>query len=194
MFLFGHIGITIGIIYLLAWLISTRLKKGKPGTSLPRVIDFRIVIIASMLPDIVDKIVGMIIFKDEISNGRLFTHSIVITGIFSILLLVFVKIKFGHILKTLFYISPVYIHLLLDRMWEEPATLLWPLLGTSFPRLDIEISDYFTILLSDPYIFVTEVLGIMIILTLLVKYRLFIREQFFNFLRDGKLKVFQSKG
>lgn len=194
MFILGHIGITIGIIYLLAYYIYSRKKKENPSASFAENIDFRVIIIAAMLPDIVDKIVGMIIFKEEISNGRLFTHSIVITGIFSIMLLVFVKIKSGHIIKSLFYISPVYIHLLLDRMWEEPATLLWPLLGTSFPRLDIEISDYFTILLSDSYILVSEVLGFLIILTLLVKYRLFIREQFFNFFKYGKLKVFQSKG
>ncbi len=192
MFLLGHIGITVGIVYLLAWLISTHIIKGKPGTSLLGDIDFRIVIIAAILPDIIDKIVGLIILKEEISNGRLFTHSIVIIGIFSICLLVFTKINSGHILKSLFYISPLYFHLLLDRMWEEPPTLFWPLLGTSFPRLDIEISDYFNILLSDPYILVSEVLGILIILTLLVRYRLFIREQFFNFLRDGKLKGYQS--
>ncbi len=190
MFLLGHMGITVGIVYLLAWLISTRIIKGKPDTSLPMEIDFRIVIIAAILPDIIDKIVGLIILKEEISNGRLFTHSIVITGIFSICLLVFAKIKSGHIIKSLFYTSPLYFHLLLDRMWEEPPTLFWPLLGTSFPRLDIEISDYFTLLLSNPYIFVGEILGVLIILTLLIRYRLFIREQFFNFLKDGKLKMY----
>lgn len=194
MFILGHIGITIGIIYLLAYYIHSRYKKENPSASFAENIDFRVIIIAAMLPDIVDKIVGMIIFKEEISNGRLFTHSIVITGIFSILLLVFIKINSGHILKSLFYISPVYIHLLLDRMWEDPPTLLWPLLGTSFPRIDIEISDYFTILLSDPYILVSEFLGILIILTLLVRYRLFIRERFFNFLKNGKLKGYQSEG
>ena len=190
MFILGHIGISIGIIYLLAYYIHSRKIKGNPSASLAENIDFRIVIIAAILPDIIDKIVGMIILKDEISNGRLFTRSIVIIGIFSILLLVFAKIKSGHILKSFFYVSPLYIHLLLDRMWEEPPTLFWPLLGTSFPRLDIEISDFFTILLSDPYIFISEVLGILIILTLFVRYRLFIREQFFNFLKDGKLKMY----
>jgi len=192
MFILGHIGISIGIIYLLAYYIHSRKKKEDPSASFAKNIDFRIVIIAAILPDIIDKIVGLIILKEEISNGRLFTHSIVITGIFSICLLVFAKIKSGHILKPLFYISPLYFHLLLDRMWEEPPTLFWPLLGTSFPRLDIEISDYFTILLSNPYIFVGEVLGILIILTLLIRYRLFIREQFFNFLKDGKLKMYSK--
>lgn len=189
MFILGHIGITIGIIYLLAYYIHSRKIKGNPSASLAENIDFRIVIIAAMLPDIVDKIVGMIIFKDEISNGRLFTHSLLIVGTISIWLFFMAKLKYGHHFKMLFYISPIWIHLLLDRMWEEPHTLFWPIFGTSFPKLDIEFTDYFTILISNPYTFVGEILGIVIITTLLIQHRLFIRTHLFNFLKDGKLKI-----
>jgi hypothetical protein len=189
MFILGHIGISIGIIYLLAYYIHSRKIKGNPSASLAENIDFRIVIIAAMLPDIVDKIVGMIIFKDEISNGRLFTHSLLIVGTISIWLFFMAKLKYGHRFKMLFYISPIWIHLLLDRMWEEPHTLFWPIFGTSFPKLDIEFTDYFTILISSPYTFVGEILGIVIIITLLIQHRLFIKTHLFNFLKDGKLKI-----
>lgn len=191
MFLLGHIGISLGIVYSLASLSPLR-KKGNSGTSFTGNIDFRLVIIAAILPDIIDKIVGMIILKDEISNGRLFMHSMVIIGIFTICLIILSRIKFDRVLKTLFYISPIWIHLLLDRMWEDPHTLFWPIFGTSFPRLDVEFTDYFTMLFSDLYIFVGEILGILVIITLFIRHRLFIGNSLYCFLKDGKLRTYSK--
>jgi hypothetical protein len=193
MFLLGHIGITVGIVYLLVSLWSSRKKTNSPLTPLIEDIDFRIVIIAAILPDIIDKTVGMIILRDEIANGRLFTHSIVVIGIISICSLIAVRIKRGHYLKTLFYVLALTIHLILDSMWENTHTLFWPLFGTSFPRLDIEISDYFTIILTDPYVYVTEILGTLIIITLFIRHQLFIKIHLFRFLKDGKLRIYSDK-
>ena len=188
MFILGHIGISIGIIYLLVSYIQHLNKKNNISNSLAENIDFRIVIVAAMFPDIVDKTVGMILFKEEISNGRLFTHSLVIVGVISIWLFFMAKLKYGHRFKMLFYISPIWFHLLLDRMWEEPHTLFWPLFGINFPRIDVEFSDYFTVLLSSPYALIGEILGFGIIVTLFIRYRLFIKTHLFTFLKDGKLK------
>jgi inner membrane protein len=192
MFPLGHIGISIGIIYLLASYIQQLNKKNNFTTSLAENIDFRIVIVAAMLPDIIDKTMGMIIFKEEISNGRLFTHSLVIVGVISIWLFFMAKLKYGHRFKMFFYISPIWFHLLLDRMWEEPRTLFWPIFGMSFPRIDVEFSDYLTILLSSPYTLFGEILGLGIIFALVMRYRLFIKTYLFNFLKDGKLKTLTS--
>lgn len=189
MFLLGHIGLTVGIVYLLASIYSYHKKTDNSRTSLTENIDFRIVIIAAILPDIIDKMVGMVILKDEISNGRLFTHSVLVIGIISIGLLILDRIKFGHLPKTLSYVSPLWIHLLLDRMWEDINTLFWPLFGTGFPRLDIEFSDYFSVLLSDPYIYTTEIAGSLIIVILVIRHRLFLRTRLYTFLKDGKLKT-----
>jgi membrane-bound metal-dependent hydrolase YbcI (DUF457 family) len=189
MFLIGHIGISIGIIYVLALMISSRLSKDNPGKLSPWGIDFRIVIIAAILPDIIDKIIGMILLKEEISNGRLFTHSIVIVGIFSVLLLIMAKIKISRGYQIIFYIIPVWLHLLLDRLWEDPHTLFWPIFGTSFLKIDVEISDYFSILFSEPYILVGEILGGLIIITLFLKHKLFIKTRFFGFLKEGRLMM-----
>lgn len=192
MFPLGHIGITVGVVYVLASLFSSRQGRDNQNVSLVGDIDFRIVIIASMVPDIIDKIVGMVILKEQISNGRIFTHSIVIIGIISICLFLIDRKRFGPSLKPLFYISPLWIHLFLDSMWEDPYTLFWPLFGTSFPRLDMEIGDFFTILLTEPYVYLTEILGTLIITILFIRHRLFIKTRFLSFLKDGKLKIFSN--
>ncbi len=189
MFLLGHIGITLGIIFLMAWIIYSRFSKDKPKKSFVSDIDFRIVVIAAILPDIIDKVVGMILFKDEIANGRLFTHSALIIGMLSLCILILAKIQFKNKLYTLYYIPPLWIHLILDRMWETPRTLFWPLFGTDFPKLEIEISNYFTMLFTEPYIFIGEIVGSLIIITLVVRFRLFTKRSITGFLKDGKLRM-----
>ncbi len=186
MFLLGHIGISVGIIYLLVWMVTRYSRGEKPALSLEN-IDFRFVVIASMLPDIIDKVVGMIILKEEFSNGRIFTHSILVVGTISFYITAGTKLKSGYVLKSLYYTAPVWLHLILDRMWELPGTLLWPLFGTHFPRIDIEISDYFAILFSEPYVLFGEILGGLIIIVLIAKHRLYQYTNLHYFLKHGKI-------
>lgn len=189
MFLLGHIGITLAIISLLIFLITKYRSKTAKQTILLKDIDFRIVIIAAIFPDIIDKIVGMIIFKEEIGSGRIFTHSMLLIGAISIFSIILYRLNFGHFLRILFYILPLWIHLLLDRMWETPKVLFWPIFGISFPRVDVEFSDFFTILVSNPYILSGEILGSLIIFTIIIRCRLYEKERFFNFLENGELKI-----
>ena len=77
----------------------------------------------------IDKIAGTVILREEISNGRIFMHSMVIIGVFSICLIILPRIKSCHILKSLYHISALWIHLLLDRTWEDSHTLFWRILA-----------------------------------------------------------------
>jgi hypothetical protein len=135
----------------------------------------------------VDKTVGMILFKEEISNGRLFTHSIVIIGLISFCLFSYAVVQYGHKIKPLFYIFPIWIHLLLDRMWDETSTLFWPLYGTGFPKIEFEFSDYWTHMISDPYVLTGEILGVAVIIAIIARYKLYTKTRIMGFLRDGKL-------
>jgi hypothetical protein len=71
---FAHIGIAIALFYI-------------AGLAFPKVrehIDYRYVIVGSMLPDIIDKTVGMVLFADTFANGRIFAHAllfIVVMGV-----------------------------------------------------------------------------------------------------------------
>jgi len=83
--------------------------------------------IGSVLPDIVDKLLGRIIFSSSLDNGRIFFHSLGIVLLFAIVGLIvwnyyrsfsFLIVGFG-----------VLIHQIVDMMWAEPATWYYPLLG-----------------------------------------------------------------
>jgi membrane-bound metal-dependent hydrolase YbcI (DUF457 family) len=187
MFPLGHIGISVGIVYLMVVYLLSIKKEDSPNIPFAQDIDFRIVIIAAMLPDIIDKLVGMLFFKEEFSNGRIFSHSMLIVGIFSICLFIVGKAKLWSHLKTFGYVLALWLHLVLDRMWLEPKTLFWPFLGTDFPRDDVEFSDYFTILFTEPAAFLGEIIGGLIIIALIFRHKLYTKSNIMNFFRNGRL-------
>jgi len=150
MLLFGHIGITLGIAYL----IEAKLKVK---------IDYRLVIVGSLLPDIIDKPVGMILLPLE--NGRVFGHTLLF-----ILILLLIGLKYR---KSLFLSFASFFHLIEDEIWNEPETLFWPLLGFKFPAKEhTSFYEYIERILSEytpslSHVFISEVIGFIIILAFL---------------------------
>ena len=104
-------------------------------------IDYRLVIIGALLPDLIDKSLQLWFFPEVFHlPGRSFAHtmvfnSILVTG--SLLL-----IPFCRSLGPLIFALTSAGHLLLDRMWESPVTLLWPLFGLSFGRAEFKLSPW----------------------------------------------------
>jgi len=151
MLLFGHIGITLGI----AWLTEEKLKVR---------IDYRLILIGSLLPDIIDKPVGMILLP--IKNGRMFGHTLLF-----IFILLLIGLKYR---KSLCLSFASLLHLLEDEIWNEPETLFWPLLGDfpakeygSFYKYVEKMVSGYTPSLS--HIFISEVIGFIIILAFFSK-------------------------
>ena len=122
MLLFGHLGVTLGIFFGLAFFIP----------QLRTIIDPTYLIIGSLLPDLVDKPLGIIIFSSTIANGRTIAHTL----LFSFILLLtglYLYDKRGDI-KVLTLASGSIFHLMEDQMWASPRTLFWPLLGWRFRK------------------------------------------------------------
>jgi len=146
MLLFGHIGITLGI----AWLVN-RIFKVK--------MDYRLIAIGSLLPDIIDKPLGMIILP--LNNGRIFGHTLLF-----ILILLLIGLKYR---KSLFLSFASFCHLIEDRMWNEPETFFWPLLGFEFPAKEhLSFYEYLSRILSEyipslSHVFISEVIGFIMI-------------------------------
>jgi len=83
--------------------------------------DLALLILGSLLPDMVDKPLGFMIFHG-FGNGRLIAHTL----IFNLTILAIVLAFRRDLL-----IVPVasLLHLIEDRMWREPKILFYPFLG-----------------------------------------------------------------
>jgi len=59
-------------------------------------------------------------------------------------------------------------HLVLDRMWEMPRILFWPLYGLAFPAEGepgaAQVPLWWHMLLADPWVYVPEMIGGLILL------------------------------
>ena len=81
MFVFGHLGVTLGVVFLALRLLKLRTKlEIKFNRRL-----YLFVFTGSLLPDLIDKPVGEILLAGSISNGRIFAHTL----LFNFLLLLF---------------------------------------------------------------------------------------------------------
>ncbi|MCJ7444922.1 MAG: metal-dependent hydrolase [Methanotrichaceae archaeon] len=114
------------------------------------------VALGSMLPDIIDKPLGQIVFGTP-AMGRTFIHTL----LFLILLATAAYYLRSICLASL--AGGVSIHLALDFMWASPQTLFWPLLG-GFPLGPyMDALTYIETLLMElrhPGVLMTELLGL----------------------------------
>jgi hypothetical protein len=69
MLLFGHLGITLGVYLGLGTFIS-RLRF---------IIDPKYLAIGALLPDLIDKPIGRVIFASTLANGRIIGHTLLFT-------------------------------------------------------------------------------------------------------------------
>ncbi|MCQ1537735.1 metal-dependent hydrolase [Methanocalculus taiwanensis] len=92
------------------------------------------VAVGSILPDLIDKPLGHIIFAETIGYGRIIGHSLIFLVI--ILILAFFQWKYRGSIICFGLGIGVLLHLVLDSMWEIPNTFYFPLYGP-FP-----IGDY----------------------------------------------------
>lgn len=135
--------------------------------------------LGSMLPDIIDKPLGLFIFG-SMSMGRTFAHTLIF------LLLLFAISLIVRDLRAFSLTWGVFIHLILDSMWRSPQILLWPFLGP-FPDVDLlDTFGYFHMLmhgLERPQILIPEMLGLGYIIFLIHSRRSEVRariEGYFN--------------
>lgn len=176
MFLFAHVGITAAVVRAGDnYFKEEAVTSGKPGLrgKISRIfsairsqsgkIDYRMVIIGSMLPDIIDKSLFLILGKSgETLSGRDYSHS-----------LLFCLALFAGGLFLLRYRKPWLLvlslgsvtHLLLDRMWGDTVALFWPFMG---PLKGEYVADWATGMWNDlftvPEVYIPEIIGIIIVI------------------------------
>lgn len=123
-------------------------------------LDLTFVAIGALLPDIIDKPLGEIVFGTP-AMGRTFSH----TMLFLLLLVAFAA--YARDLRLVSLASGVLSHLVLDFMWNSPVILFWPLLG-NFPKAAyLDPLSYVEMLimgLRNPAVLIPECLGLAYIL------------------------------
>lgn len=193
MLIFGHVGITTGVIKL--YEKATKIKNSNNNNH----IDYRIVMIGSMLPDIIDKPLVQIIYGLENHEGHFIAHSL----IFSVLMIVIGMIIFPMNTNKSVFLLGIYslIHQLFDKMMLIPNIFFLPNANSGhfmiLKRLefvhDITIPIYtrfpylmgVVIYFEKPYVFISEVIGFSIIVYF--TYELFTNKGYIKFFKYGRL-------
>lgn len=157
----------------------------------PRV-DYRVVALASLLPDVIDKPIGRLIFRSKFDSGRIYAHTL----LFNVALFCVLFFMRGRA-KRRFVLIPLssLLHLAEDGMWSHPRVFWWPLFGTRFPR-DPVPGGLLAFLnpLDHPVLLVQEGIGLAVIVWLFVAHRLLNADGIRSFVLTGHLEEPTRKG
>jgi hypothetical protein len=139
--------------------------------------DLRWVIFLTLLADIVDKPLGLVLLKDTVNSGRIYFHSLLVN-----LLLTFILVVAR---RPLVYPLALWVHQFCDRMWLSPTTALWPF-GGSFVYRPLPLEDWVYSLLS-PYNAFSETVGLLLLVAFAWRERLLSLRRVREWLRHGRL-------
>ena len=216
MLILGHAGITLGVAALLSSVLDkaySRQPEKNPGLPiekgatkrpqsrtrpvtwfafLARRADIRLLLLGSLLPDVIDKPIGQLMFRETFSNGRIFSHTL----LFFILVTIIGTYLFHARGKTWLLAIAVgtFTHLVFDQVWNIPKTLFWPLYGFAFEKINLTgwTGGIFDALLHNPEVYVPEIMGGGILF--LFAWTLVRRRRVKIFIRKGVITEFLENG
>ena len=144
------------------------------------IIDIRLLVIGSILSDLIDKPLGHFILPEN--NGRIFAHT---------LLFVLILFAAGLIYRPVMGLTiGASIHLILDGMFLDPRTALWPLFGP-FESMDFKIYDWIDAF-SEPYVIAEELTGLILIAIFVIRFRLYDPSILRSFISNGRTTTLQN--
>ncbi|MDG6225293.1 MAG: metal-dependent hydrolase [Candidatus Thermoplasmatota archaeon] len=131
MFPIAHAGLPLA-----PFLFSRRMPKG-----------WWLIVVGAVLPDIIDKPLGHVILPEN--NGRVFAHTLLLSA-----LLLAIGTKWRPALLLSY---GTLTHLLLDSMYMDPQSVMWPLMG-GFRSTDFSYIGWLEAL-KDPAVILGEIMG-----------------------------------
>lgn len=168
MLLLGHLGITMGATIGIERVLS-RIHPADPPGALParvavflRALDYRILLLGSVLPDLIDKPVGVYLFHDTFESGRIFAHTLLF--LLALTAIGIWRYRRSAASGVLTLALGVFMHLLLDGVWRSPRTLFWPAFGLDFPEYETGnfLREMIERLLHKPSAYIPEFVGLAI--------------------------------
>lgn len=149
--------------------------------------DLRVLMLGAVLPDLVDTPVGFLLW-DRFRTARLAGHSLAATA--AVMVAVLVLARRGRPRKRWMPLAiGMLMHLVLDAMWQSPATLWWPFLGGFTATPHPTPGAYVAAVLADPWMWLGEIVGGVYLVTLARRGRLGDRARLTRFLRTGRIDV-----
>lgn len=171
--IFWHVGTTLGIV----WFVM----RGNPR------VDYRLVALGALLPDLIDKPIGRLLFRSRFESGRIFAHTLLVNvALFCVLFFMRGRLKRKAVLVPIGSL----LHLAEDAMWSMPLVFWWPLFGTAFPKQPSEgLLDW----LSPSQAAIQEPIGFAVLLWLLAAHGMLSRDGIRTFLKTGHLEPERSR-
>lgn len=156
----------------------------------PRV-DYRIVAAASLLPDLIDKPIGLLIFRSRFSSGRVYAHTLLFNvALFCVLFFIRGRLKRQLVLVP---ISSL-LHIAEDAVWSKPQLFWWPLFGTQFPRQRLMDGTLgFLNPANSPGALWQETVGLAVLIFMFASHGMLSRDGLRTFLRTGMLEQPKEK-
>lgn len=150
--------------------------------------DYRLVAVAAVLPDLIDKPLAVFVFP-RWNAALLFAHTLLAhLGVWG------AAAATGNLRRGLPYLLAFSGHLLADRIWKFPLTLFWPLKGRRFQPWQHVGSPkafgraYVKALGQYPYLTLAEGAGLLASLWLVWDRGLLRRERLLRWLRSGQME------
>ena len=151
-----------------------------------RRIDYRFILLGAVLPDLVDAVLGLVLFDGP--AGRWVAHSLAAVIVVSVAIIVVFS---GERRLAVFGLGVGWLlHLVADGMWQAPFTFLWPAFGFRFSASPAE--PYSWDLLTEPlahlWTWAGEIAGLAVLVWFWVAFRLGDKDRRRLFLKDGYLR------
>jgi hypothetical protein len=170
------------------WAVANLLARSRSADRW-RNLDFRLLAVAAVLPDLIDKplaILGAHGSHSALLYGHtLLSHLAVWGGVAAT----------RRMRKGLPYLLALSGHLVADRMWGFTRTLLWPLAGRKFHQWK-EVGSphdfllaYAGVVREEPKLLAFEAVGAVLLAWLIADRRLYRKRSLLRFLRTGRVGV-----
>lgn len=150
--------------------------------------DLRLLLVGALLPDVIDTPLGLAGFG-TFGGVRLFSHTILFASV--VMTVVVLATRRGRPRKRWMPLAiGILTHLVLDAMWTDPETLLWPFLGFDFAPSGFGSAGVLVVsILTDWRVWALEMVGAGYLAYLVSRGNLTSPEERARFARTGRIAV-----
>jgi membrane-bound metal-dependent hydrolase YbcI (DUF457 family) len=152
--------------------------------------DLRFVVLGALVPNLLDKPLGSVLFTEELGTGRVFGHTLLLPAV--VLALVMFATRRGAPRRKALLGVPIgwLLHVFLDGQWANPEGFWWPFLGLDFPEMaDAGLWSLLRRETTDPLTLLAEAAGLVYLVVLARRSGLGKPEPRRRFLRTGALPL-----